>query len=108
MMKLNVASFTTLSGVISVFAVLVTAGCTTPAYTGAELANDAKLNISEARIIAHNARHGQIVLEELEKMKGGSGLRYSFDFKDAGVVYEVAVDAQTGKVLENDVDKHPD
>ena len=108
MLKSNETSFTKISGIISVCALFVTVGCTTPAYTGAELAKDSKLNISEATVIAHKARHGQIVLEELEKMKGGSGLRYSFDIKDAGVVYEVAVDAQTGKVLENDVDQHPE
>jgi uncharacterized membrane protein YkoI len=37
----------------------------------------------------------------LEREKGGSGLRYSFDIKSDGTVYEVGVDAQTGKVLEN-------
>jgi hypothetical protein len=31
--------------------------------------------------------------EELEKEKGGSGLRYSFDIKSGRVVYEVGVDA---------------
>jgi hypothetical protein len=39
--------------------------------------------------------------EELEKEKGGSGLRYSFDIKNAGVTHEVGVDAKTGKLLEN-------
>ena len=37
----------------------------------------------------------------MEREKGGSGLRYSFDIKSDGAVYEVGVDAQSGKVLEN-------
>jgi len=37
----------------------------------------------------------------LEKKKGGSGLRYSFGVKSGKALYEVGVDAQTGKVLEN-------
>jgi uncharacterized membrane protein YkoI len=41
--------------------------------------------------------------------KNGSGLRYSFDIKSNGAVYEVGVDAQTGKVLENKREGlHPD
>jgi uncharacterized membrane protein YkoI len=42
--------------------------------------------------------------EELEKEKGGSGLRYSFDIKNGGVTHEVGVDAKTGKLLENRVE----
>jgi uncharacterized membrane protein YkoI len=47
------------------------------------------------------ARPGAITSEELEKEKGGSGFRYSFVVKSGTVLYEVGVDAQTGKVLEN-------
>ena len=40
---------------------------------------------------------------------GGSGLRYSFGVKSGNALYEVGVDAQTGKVLENAKEgKHPD
>ena len=47
--------------------------------------------------------------EELEKEKGGSGLRYSFDVKSGNATYEVGVDAVTGKVLENSKEgRHPD
>jgi hypothetical protein len=47
--------------------------------------------------------------EELEKEKGGSGLRYSFDIKHGGVTHEVGVDAKTGKLLENSVEgRHAD
>ena len=74
---------------------------TTPvlAYTGQELSKQARVNIGEARAIALKAHPGKITDEELEKEKGGTGLRYSFDIK--AVTREVGVDAQTGKVLEN-------
>jgi uncharacterized membrane protein YkoI len=71
------------------------------AYTGQGLAGKAKITIDQARSIALKARPGTITDEELEKEKGGSGVRYSFDVKSGKVVYEVGVDAQTGKILEN-------
>ena len=81
------------------------------AYTGEELAKDAKdakVNIQAARDIALKVRPGKITDEELEKEKGGSGLRYSFDIKAGSRTYEVGVDAVTGKVLENKrEEKHP-
>jgi len=78
-------------------------------YTGQKLAIKAKVTIDEARAIALKARPGTITDEELEKEKGGSGLRYSFDVKSGNVFYEVGVDAQTGKVLENSKEgRHPD
>ena len=69
------------------------------AYTGEKLAKCAKVSIEQARAIALQTRPGAITDEELEREKGG--LRYSFDIKSGGAVYEVGVDAQTGKVLEN-------
>jgi uncharacterized membrane protein YkoI len=79
------------------------------AFTGEKLAKGAKVSIDEARAIALKAQPGTISDEELEREKGGSGLRYSFDIKSSGVVYEVGVDAQTGKVLENKKEgRHPD
>jgi len=71
------------------------------AYTGQELAGKAKINIEQARSIALKARPGIITDEELEKEKGGSGLRYSFDVKVGNATYEVGVDAGDGKVLED-------
>jgi uncharacterized membrane protein YkoI len=68
------------------------------AYTGQELANQAKVSIAEARAVALKAYPGKITDEELENGKGG--LRYSFDIKGGTVTREVSVDAQTGKVLE--------
>ena len=72
------------------------------AYTGQEMASHAKVSIAKARAIALRAHPGKIIDEELEKEKGGSGLRYSFDIRRGAVTQEVGVDAKTGKVLEND------
>jgi uncharacterized membrane protein YkoI len=71
------------------------------AYTGQELAKDAKISIQQARTIALKAHPGKITDQELEKERGGSGLRYSFDIKRGAVTQEVGVDAMTGRVLEN-------
>jgi uncharacterized membrane protein YkoI len=74
------------------------------AFTGENLAADATITLAEARDIALKVFPGSIVSEELEKEKGGSGLRYSFDIKNGLVVHEVGVDAKTGKILENSVE----
>ena len=71
------------------------------AYTGQKFAVDAKIGMDEARAIALKAHPGKITDEELEKEKGGSGLRYSFVIKNGKRTQEVGVDAKTGKVLEN-------
>jgi uncharacterized membrane protein YkoI len=71
------------------------------AYTGENLAPQAKITITQAREIALKAYPGTIMDEELERESGGSGLRYTFDIKNGSVVQEVGVDAATGKVLEN-------
>ena len=72
-----------------------------PALKGAKLAPQAKVTLAAARRTALAAHPGVITDQELEKEKGGSGLRYSFDIKSNGKTYEVGVDAKTGKVLEN-------
>ena len=96
MKKLIVAT-----GAVCLSAFLLTA----QAYTGHELAKNAKVTIEEARAIALKAHPGKITDEELENEKGGSGLRYSFDIKHAHAkTQEVGVDAMSGKVLENDVE----
>lgn len=79
------------------------------AYTGQELAGEAKVSMKEARGIALKAHPGKVSDEELEKEEGGSGLRYSFDIRHGKVTQEVGVDAKTGKVLENAPEgKNPD
>ena len=71
------------------------------AFTGEKLAGDAKITLAQARDIALKIFPGTIASEELEKEKGGSGLRYSFDIKNGSMVHEVGVDAKTGQILEN-------
>jgi Peptidase propeptide and YPEB domain len=79
------------------------------AFTGEKLAKDATISIAEAPAIALKTRPGMITDEELEKEKGGSGLRYSFDIRTATRVREVGIDAKTGAVLEDAKEgKNPD
>ena len=77
------------------------------AYSGENLAPEAKVTMAQATAIALKARPGVVTDRELERE--GGGLRYSFDIKSGGVVYEVGVDAKTGKLLENSKEgPHPD
>jgi len=71
------------------------------AYAGESLASEAKITLLQARAIALEAMPGTITDQELERERGGSGLRYSFDVKRGAATYEVGVDAQTGAILEN-------
>jgi uncharacterized membrane protein YkoI len=61
----------------------------------------AKVSLAQAQAIALKAYPGKIVSSELEKEKGGSGLRYSFDIKSGTTSHELGVDAITGKLLED-------
>ena len=85
---------------------LLFAGSAIGAQTSApgKLEAQAKVSMTNARAIALKTYPGNIVKEELEQEKGGSGLRYSFDIKSAEATHEVGVDARTGKVLENSVE----
>ncbi|MBU2742061.1 peptidase M4 [Acidithiobacillus thiooxidans] len=74
------------------------------AFTGQELAGKAKISIAQARATALRTYPGSITDQELEKEKGGSGLRYSFVIKKGHVSHEVGVDAMTGAILENSVE----
>jgi uncharacterized membrane protein YkoI len=79
------------------------------AYKGEKLAKTAKITMEQATEIALDARPGKITDTELEREKGGSGLRYTFDVLSKELTYEVGVDAQTGMVLENSREgAHPD
>jgi uncharacterized membrane protein YkoI len=71
------------------------------AFTGEKYAGDAKISMDQAIQIALKAQSGTITDKELEREKGGSGLRYSFDVKTDSGTREVGVDARTGAVLEN-------
>jgi uncharacterized membrane protein YkoI len=72
--------------------------------TGEKYAKQAKITLDEARAIALKTYAGEIVVQELEREKGGSGLRYSFDIKNGKVTHEVGIDAKTGKVLEDSLE----
>jgi uncharacterized membrane protein YkoI len=54
------------------------------------------------------AHPGKIMDEELERERGGSGLRYSFDINSGAITYEVGVDAKTGKVENAKEGPNPD
>lgn len=78
-------------------------------FAGANLLPMAKVTLTRARATALRAHPGLITDQELEKERGGTGLRYSFDIKNQGKTFEVGVDARTGKVLENDAEgRNPD
>ncbi len=97
-MHMKHALITTLFAAVSLSAVNAWA------YHGDKYAKDAKLTIEQARALALKAYPGTLVEEELEKEKGGSGLRFSFDVRAHKVTHEVGIDAKTGQVLENRVE----
>lgn len=70
-------------------------------FAGSNLLPIAKITLAHARATALAARPGRITDQELEKERGGTGLRYSFDINSKGKTFEVGVDARTGKLLEN-------
>lgn len=97
----NIMTFSKASAATLFALILASAASSALAYTGEEFAKDAKVTLEQARAIALKAHPGKIVDEELEREKGGSGLRYSFDIRNGKVTQEVGVDAKTGDVLEN-------
>ena len=70
-----------LLSVLALLAAFGTSGVAS-AYTGQELAPQAKISLEQARSIATKPRPGEVTDQELEKEKGGSGLRYSFDIRN--------------------------
>jgi uncharacterized membrane protein YkoI len=88
-------------GLFALSAIVVALAAPALAYTGQELASKAKITIERAREIALKAHPGRITDEELERERGGSGLRYSFDIKNGAITQEVGVDAANGRILEN-------
>ena len=97
---MNITAFR-LVAALGMAAILPTIASPAFAYTGENLAHEAKISIDQARRIALKAHPGTITDEELEREAGGSGLRYSFDIKRGQVTQEVGVDAAPGRVLEN-------
>jgi len=80
------------------------------AFSGETFAHVSVITMERATEIALKARPGTVTAKELEREKGGSGLRYSFDIKSSdGRIYEVGVDSADGKLLENGPEgKNPD
>ena len=65
-----------------VVALVATAAIAAPHhFAGDKYAKLAKVGLDEARATALKARPGTITDQELERERGGSGLRYSFDIK---------------------------
>lgn len=100
-MKFNIRKYST---VAIVALALASTSVMAAKLDGAQYMKDAKVNLKTARASALKTFPGKIVSEELEKEGGGSGLRYSFDIKKGGVTHEVAIDAKTGKLLENSIE----
>ena len=71
------------------------------AYTGEKSAKDAKVILPAAEAIALKAHPARSPIASWSATAAVTGLRYSFDISNQGVVYEVGVDAKTGRVLEN-------
>ena len=86
---------------VAVFVATGVTAATPKHFVGAKLLPMAKVSLAQARRAALAAHPGVITDQELEKERGGTGLRYSFDIKNKGKTFEVGVDARTGKVLEN-------
>ena len=68
----------------------------------------ASVPFDRAQAVALATRSGKVTEWELEREPGGSGLRYSFDIVNAGVSYEVGVDARDGAILENAIEDDDD
>lgn len=86
---------------VAMFVATGATAATSKHFVGAKLLPMAKVSLAHARRTALAAHPGVITDQELEKERGGTGLRYSFDIKNKGKTFEVGVDARTGKVLEN-------
>jgi uncharacterized membrane protein YkoI len=98
-------------GAITLAALLAAgaAAATTQHFTGEKYLKLTRVSLNDARAVALKAAPGKITSQELEKEKGGTGLRYSFDIRAAGGLREVGVDARTGAILENSKEgAHPD
>lgn len=68
---------------------------------GHELLKHARIAPEQARSIALKAHPGQVTDEALERAPNGAGYLYSFTIKDRSGVAQVAVDANSGKILPN-------
>jgi uncharacterized membrane protein YkoI len=72
-----------------------------PPYIDPALAKLAKVSEEDAQKIALKRHNGSVADVRITKESGGSGLRWIFQIKQPGGSYEVEIDANTGKVLED-------
>lgn len=71
-------------------------------YSGYELSKDAQVTMDEASTIALKVHPmGVITVRHLERLTGGTGLRYTFDIRAQAMMFQVGVDANTGDVIED-------
>jgi Peptidase propeptide and YPEB domain. len=89
---------------VVLFAGVVALPAVAAPLTGHAYLKDARVSLHTARAEALKTYPGHIVSQELERERGGSGLRYSFDVRKGAVTHEVGIDAKTGAVLENSVE----
>ena len=81
------------------FAAAALAAFNAQAYDGSRYEAEAGVKMDQAKAIALKAYPGTIVEESLQKRHGA--LRYAFDIRAHHVTHEVAVDAASGKILQN-------
>ncbi len=91
--------------VLSTLLLVVATRTASYAVEGESLSKEASFTLEQARAAAIHEQPGKILDQELERKKGASGLRYSFDIKVGKVTHEVGIDAKTGVVLQNSVEK---
>lgn len=104
MCTLSAAAFALAAASVPMLAAASTPSHATKKLDGAQYLKEANITLVQARASAVKAYPGTIVVEELEKEGGGSGLRYSFDVKNGSVTHEVGIDAKTGSLLENSIE----
>lgn len=92
------------SKAVLVALVLVSTAASATTLAGHQYLKEAKVDLQTARTKALKVDPGTIVSEELEKERGGSGLRYSFVVRRGNTKHEIGVDARTGAVLENSIE----
>jgi uncharacterized membrane protein YkoI len=91
-------------GLMVMAVLMLTPVITVSAHPSGNATKPPHISLQQARAVALKVFPGRIIKEELEREKGGSGLRYSFDIRHGKLIHEVGVDAETGKLLENSDD----
>ncbi len=88
--------------ILAIAALAITSSTGAFAYEGSGFEKQANIKMPQAEKIALKAFNGKIEKKELERENGK--LRYSFEIENGEITHEVAVDAKSGKVLENKIE----